>query len=495
MVLGIALLATPPRPAATLSAETVPAVAVSKEVDDAAAELGRLGPPPRAFVLISKVVRPSVVTVLMERKEQVQRGPFPFGEDWPFEGPNPFKEYERRYGQGGERTVQGMGSGLVVDKKGHVLTNNHVVDGAEKIKVILHDDSEYQAEVVGTDPKTDLAVISLKDCPAEKLVAATFGDSDRLEAGDWVLAVGAPFGLTQSVSAGIVSATGRTGVGVIRNAYRYENFIQTDAAINRGNSGGPLVNYRAEVVGINTAIATGTGNYEGVGFAIPSNMAKHVMSDLITMGRVVRGYLGVEIREVVDEDVAELKLPGREGVFVRSVSPDTPASKGGIEANDVIVGINGKPTQSMEQLRSVIAETAPGAKVRLQVLRKGESRMLDLVIAEQPEEVSAVAGLSAKDEQIGVTLQTLTEELASRMELGGKTGIYKGEKGVIVTEVAPGSPAAKAGVRPNDLIKEIGNRAVTTVAEYTQVRARQSLQKGILLLVKTGEVARLVLVK
>jgi len=246
-------------------------------VDEAKAELKKLGPPSRAFVLISKIVRPSVVSVVTARKVTMRTRPFfPFDDDWPFEGRNPFKEFERRYGREREQKIQALGSGVVVSKEGHVLTNNHVVEGAEELTVVLHDESKFSAELVGTDPKTDLAVIKLKDCPAEKIVPAKLGESEKLEVGDWVLAVGAPFGLAQSVSAGIVSATGRANLEIIKTPYRYENYIQTDAAINRGNSGGPLVNYKAEVVGINIAIASGSGFYDGVCFAISSQIAKNV---------------------------------------------------------------------------------------------------------------------------------------------------------------------------------------------------------------------------
>ncbi len=473
-----------------LFAQESSVVTVNAEVDEAKAELEKLGPPSRAFVLISRIIRPSVVSVVTSRKVTMRTRPFfPFDDDeWPFEGPNPFKEFERRYGRGREREIRGLGSGVIVSKEGHILTNNHVVQGAEEITIVLPDESRFSAELVGTDPKTDLAVIKLKDCPAGKIVPAKLGDSDELEVGDWVLAVGAPFGFPQSVSAGIVSATGRANVRVIRSAYRYENFIQTDAAINRGNSGGPLVNYKAEVVGINTAIASGTGVYQGVGFAIPSNMAKSVMSQLIEKGRVVRGYLGVMIREAAEEDVKELKLEKAEGVVVEKVYGDTPAAKGGIQKKDVIVAIDGKPTLKMKELRAIVASTVPGTKVKLRVLREGKGRTIEVTVEEQPDEVPT--GLaSTVDKELGITVETLTEDLALRL------GVYKGEEGVLVTTVVAHSPAARAGIRPKDLIKEVANKAVNTVSEYSRVRKSLDLKKGVLLLVKTGQTAKLVLVK
>lgn len=461
---------------------------VSAEVDEAKAELKKLGPPSRAFVLISKIVRPSVVSVVTARKVTMRTRPFfPFDDDWPFEGRNPFKEFERRYGREREQKIQALGSGVVVSKEGHVLTNNHVVEGAEELTVVLHDESKFSAELVGTDPKTDLAVIKLKDCPAEKIVPAKLGESEKLEVGDWVLAVGAPFGLAQSVSAGIVSATGRANLEIIKTPYRYENYIQTDAAINRGNSGGPLVNYKAEVVGINIAIASGSGFYDGVGFAIPSQIAKSVMGQLIKRGRVVRGYLGVMIREVTEEDVKKLKLEKPEGVLVAEVYPDTPAGKAGIEKDDVIVAIDGKGTPKMVELRTIIAQTEPGTKIKLRVLRAGKPRTFDVVIEEQPDEAPSLA--ATEDEELGITVETLTEELAAGL------GLYQGEKGVLVTAVVADRPAARAGIRPKDLIKEVANKAVTTVTEYNRVRRSLDLKKGVLLLVKTGETAKLVLVK
>lgn len=469
--------------------------ATGSEIDEAKAELKKLGPPPRAFRLISRIIRPSVVSVVTTRKiTTVAPRISPFGDDWPFEGPNPFEEFEKRYGRPREHQVRGMGSGVIVDKEGHILTNNHVVAGAEDIKVILWDETELAAELVGTDPKTDLAVIKLKDFEADKIVPAKLGDSNELEVGDWVLAVGAPFGLAQSVSAGIVSATGRTGVGVIRNAYRYENFIQTDAAINRGNSGGPLVSYSAEVIGINTAIATGTGAYQGVGFAIPSSMARHVMGQLISKGRVVRGYLGVVIREATEADVKELKLPKAEGVVVENVYPDTPAAKAGLEKKDVIIAIDRRATPGMEKLRGIIAETPPGKTVKLRVWRDGKEHTLDVVIEEQPDEVPTMRA-SSVDKELGITIQTLTDDIASRLKVNGKAGVYKGEEGVLVTAVVPESRAGRAGIKVKDLIKEIANRPVRSVNEYNRARQGLNLRKGVLLLVKTGEMAKLVLIK
>ena len=495
LLLGFFVLGLGGRPAGLGTAQGANVVLAGKEVDDAKAELAKLGPPSRAFALISKIIRPSVVSVLTTRKMKAEMpGVTPFDDEWPFGGPNPFKDFEKRYGKTPEQEIHGLGSGVIVDKQGHVLTNNHVVEGSKDIKVVLADESEYAADLVGTDSKTDLAVIVLKNCPAEKIIAASLGDSDKLEVGEWVLAVGAPFGLPQSVSAGIVSATGRSGVDVIHSPYRYESFIQTDAAINRGNSGGPLVNYKAEVIGINTAIATGSGSYEGVGFAIPSKMANRVMGELISKGHVVRGYLGVVIRDVKEDDVAKHKLAKREGIMVENVYPDTPASKAGMKDKDVIMGLAGKPVPSVEQLRTVIADSAPGAKVKLDVVREGKPLTLDVTVEEQPEEMPAAMN-STVDQELGLNLQTLTDDIAGQIEIGGKAGVYKGEHGVLVTDVDPDGAAARAGIKPMDLIKKVGNKPVSTAGEYIAARKGLTLEKGVLLLVKTGEAAKLVLVK
>ena len=465
----------------------------AKEVESAKAELKKLGPEPRAFVLISRIVRPSVVSVVTKHKQAVPQFPDFFGEDWPDDVPSPFGRRSGRQPRrpAPEQEVFAMGSGIMVDKSGHILTNNHVVAGAIEIKVGLADDSQYEAELVGTDESTDLAIIKLKDCPADKIVPAVFGDSNQLEVGQWVLTVGAPYGRTKSVSAGIVSATGRRDV--IPEAMRetgkiyYENFIQTDAAINRGNSGGPLVNYQGEVVGINAAIETRTGDYAGVGFAIPSSLAKPVMEQLIARGKVVRGYLGVNIAEITDAHVKDLKLSTREGVVVEEVKTNTPAERAGVKAKDVIVAVNGKPALSVVQLQSLVTATEPGTKIKLDVLRDGKAKAIEVVVDELPREV-ATAEAKFADEELGITVHPLTPELAQQSG-------YPGETGLLVMSVVEGSPADKAGIKEKDLITEVANASVATVGDFTRARKGQSIEKGVLLLVKTGDKARLALVK
>ena len=454
------------------------------EVAAARGELAKMAPPSPAFVTIAKIMRSSVVKIETQQRVQMRRGQWPEG--WPFEG-GPGEE-------GQDQEVQGLGSGVIVDGEGYILTNNHVVEGAErdKIMVYLDDETPLKAVLVGTDPKTDLAVVKVE---AKDLVAAKLGDSDALEVGEWVLAFGAPFGLTQTVSAGIVSAKGRSHVGVIPGAFSYEDFIQTDAAINRGNSGGPLVNMKGEVIGINTAIVTGTGGYQGVGFAIPSNLCKKVMEDIIRYKKVIRGYLGVGITDVTAELVEKMKLTVKEGVYVEEVKPDTPAEEAGLKVGDVIIGFAGKKTPKLNELRAMVAASAVGTKAGLKVVRGDKELDLEVKIAEQPENEVVSAVTSWHDEELGITVQTLVGAVARNLEVDGEMGVYRGEEGVLVVEVDPKGAAAQNGIKKNDLIKEVANKTVTTLSEYRQVREQTDAKKGVLLFVKSGRKAGLVMVK
>ena len=459
------------------------------EVTAARAELAEMTPPSPTFVTISKVVRPSVVSIvtLQSAPSRVRRVPRP--DEWPFDGPNPFREYFERVPQ---QEARALGSGVIVDERGYILTNNHVVTDAKEITVYLDDESEHKAELIGTDPKTDLAVIKID---AKDLVVGRLGDSDVLEVGEWVLAFGAPFGLAHSVSAGIVSAKGRSQVGVIRHAFSYENFIQTDAAINRGNSGGPLVNMKGEVIGINAAIVTGSGGYQGVGFAIPSNLCRKVLNDIIKYKKVVRGFLGVQIRDLSNKDVEDLKLDVKEGVYVETVYPDTPADKAGLKKGDVIVAFNDTQTAKMKQLRSMVAAHAVGKAATLKVLRDAKEVTLEVTIAEQPDTEIPVAGASWHDEELGMTLQTLSPAVARILEVEGEVGVYAQEEGVLVVEVDPDGLAAKNDIKRNDLIREMSNEDVTSLSDYRRIREKADVKKGVLLFVKTGRKARMVLVK
>ncbi|MBI4611465.1 MAG: Do family serine endopeptidase [Candidatus Rokubacteria bacterium] len=333
--------------------------------------------PPASFAGLVEKLSPAVVNIRITRVERAAEGPMamPFGDD---EGP--FGPLFRRFFREGPRSyrLQGAGSGFIIGPEGYIVTNSHVVEGATEVTVVLADKEEYPARVVGRDPKTDLAL--LKITPRGRLTPAALGDSDRLQVGDWVVAIGNPFGLSNTVTAGIVSAKGRViGQGP------YDNFIQTDAAINPGNSGGPLFNLQGEVVGINTAIFTRTGGSVGVGFAVPINLARSLLPQL-ERGKVIRGYLGVQIQDVTPELAAAMNLKGRQGALVASVVEQGPAAQGGVQRGDVITAFNGKPVADATALPPLVATTAPGTTVPVTVLRNGQSRTLTVTIGRQPEE-------------------------------------------------------------------------------------------------------------
>jgi serine protease Do len=397
-----------------------------------------------------------------------------FGPDTPFRDPN------RR-----QRPQQGAGSGFIIDKDGHILTNNHVIDKADKITVTLADKSKVEATLIGADPKSDVALIKI-DVDHE-LPTVEMGDSEALDVGEWVIAIGNPFGLNQTVTVGVVSATGRSRVGI----NEYENFIQTDAAINPGNSGGPLLNIRGQVVGINSALYSRTGGYMGIGFAIPINMAKYINEQLMAQGKVTRGYLGVGIQDV-DEGLAEsFGLDKAGGVLITDVQDDTPASRAGIQSQDVIVRLDGTDLKDTQDLRNRIAQTIPGTTVALGIVRDGKSIELEAKIGEQPANFG-VASRSMPDRNplspFGLVVQELTPDLAE--QLG-----FKGREGVVISEVAPGSPAAEIGLRSGYLIEEVQKEKVTSLQELRQVMEQSESTDSVLLRVRVGQNSRYVVLK
>ncbi len=376
---------------------------------------------------------------------------------------------------------QGFGAGVIVSADGHILTNNHVVADADEVTVTLTDKREYKAKVVGTDPKTDLAVVKIK---AEDLVPAKLGDSDKVRVGEWVVAVGHPFGLNYTITTGIVSAKGRAN----RLVAEYEDFIQTDAAINPGNSGGPLVNLKGEVIGINTAIFSRSGGYMGIGFAIPSNMAKSVMESLIEHGKVVRGWLGVSIQNL-DEAMAEsFGFKGTKGVLIGDVTTDSPAEKAGLKQGDIILKYDGKEMNDANQLRQAVAATSPGTKVKTEIFRDGERETVNVTVGEQEASAAVIKGRESESEDLGMTVRSLTPEIAEQLGL-------KQSKGVVVTEVEPFGIAAKAGLRPGDVILAIQNAPVEKVSEFNQAIRKHDLKKGIRLTVLTEGMKRFVILK
>jgi serine protease Do len=429
----------------------------------------------KAFAAVAAHIRPAVVSVYSEKVVKLQSPDIPFGDEYfrRFFGgqvPPGANDQPREYRQGG------MGSGMILDKLGHILTNYHVVSDVDQIKVQLADRRSFNATVVGTDPKTDVAVIKITGSLPHDLPTVQFGDSDALEVGNLVMAVGAPFGLTQTVTIGIVSAKGRADVGIAA----YEDFIQTDAPINPGNSGGPLVNMRGEVIGMNSAIATGGGGQSaGIGFAIPANMIKTMLPTLVAGGRITRGMLGVVIQDLTDDLAAQFHLREAKGALVSQVGRDSPAQKAGLKAGDVVVRYGDNEIRDTRELRNLVAATAPGTRTRVVVVRDGKERTLEVTIGRQPAgEVEAARPPDQAPDRLsklGLGVQTLTPEIAAQLDL-------EGERGVIVDDVRPGSAAAAAGLQEGDLIVEANRVPVADVDGL--LRALGRVKGGILLLLK-----------
>jgi serine protease Do len=392
----------------------------------------------------------------------------------------------RGRGQGGngpdqqpqKQREQSLGSGVIVSPEGYILTNNHVVDGATDVKVTLSDKREFKAEVIGTDPKTDIAVLKLA---GEKFNPITLGDSTKVQVGDYALAIGDPFGVGQTVTMGIVSAKGRGGLGI----EDYEDFIQTDAPINPGNSGGALVNDRGELVGINTAILShGSGGNEGIGFAIPINLARNVMGQIIDHGKVTRGYIGVVIQPITPNMSKALNLDKLQGALVGDVSPKGPAKDAGVQRGDVILAINGNTVNDSNDLRNTISMMQPGQTVKLTINRSGSTKDIDVKLGELPlskaeAEANDSENGSSKESMKGITVETLDSDTAQQLQLPEAT------KGVVVTGVDPSSAAADSGLRKGDVIQEVNHQPVKNAAEFEAAMSK-SEKNGALLLVNRG---------
>jgi serine protease Do len=432
----------------------------------------RLTGPLPDFVELAKKVKPLVVNIsttqVSEGRGQQEFGN-PFGED------DPFNDFWKRFFGGpmprGPQRQRSLGSGFIIDGDGSILTNNHVVENARKIVVRLSDEQEYEAKVVGRDPKTDIAVIKIN--AKIGLVAATLGDSDQLEVGEWVMAIGNPFGLDSTVTSGIVSAKGRhIGQGP------YDNFIQTDASINPGNSGGPLINLRGEVIGINTAIFSRSGGNIGIGFAIPINLVKELLPQLRGKGKVTRGYLGVLIQKVTPEIAESLGMDKANGALVANVSKDGPAEKAGVKVGDVIIEFDGKEVKDSGDLPIIVARTPVDRRVRMKVLRDKKEIPLTVNVGELKDE-EVVASAPEKGE-LGMTVQRLTPQIAESL------GLEKTD-GVVVSAVDPGSAADEAGIRRGDVILEVDRKPIRSIDEYKNALAGIRKGKGVLLLVRRGE--------
>lgn len=424
-----------------------------------------------AFVDVAAKVKPAVVNISTEKVLTVNVPDywdfFDFFND-PF-----FKRFfdipqvprERKYKE------RSLGSGVIISEDGYIITNNHVVEGADKIKIKLADGREFEAvKIKGkkylSDPKTDLAVLKIK---GKNLPYAKLGDSDRIKVGEWVLAIGSPFGFSQTVTAGIISATGRSKVGITD----YEDFIQTDASINPGNSGGPLVDLNGEVIGINTAIVSRSGGNIGIGFAIPINMAKKIVEDLIKEGKVERGWLGVVVQDVTQELAESFGLKELKGALVSDVDKKGPAKKAGIKRGDVIVKYNGKEVPDVAHLRNFVATSTPGEEVEIEVLRKGKPLKLKVKIAHQPKELR---GDVVEEDKLGLVVKDLTTDDREKLNYDGP--------GVMVKEVKPNSPASSAGIKKGDIIVEIGHQEVADVEAYEKIVSEIKGDRVLLLILR-----------
>jgi len=424
---------------------------------------------------IADVAEKTVVSVVNIASTQVVTNPgnnfpSPFLDD-PF-----FKHFfgpQFRPNGPSKRRQNSLGSGVIISEDGIILTNNHVVQDAEEIKITLHDEREFEGEIVGTDPQSDLAVVRLKG-DVTGIKPLPLGDSDALRLGDVVLAIGSPFGLSQTVTMGIVSAKGRNEVRLVD----YENFIQTDAAINPGNSGGALVNLKGELVGINTAIASKSGGYQGIGFAIPSNMAKTIMQSLIDYGKVSRGWLGVGIQDISQEIAEAMNLSSTKGVLVSDVFEDSPAEKAGLKSGDVIIRVDGEKMESRDQLRNRIALIGPDKKVSLTILRDGKVKELRVKLGERADDARLAAapqGRSGKEKKFdGLSVAPLNQSSRSRFQIPEEI-----DTGVVVTSVEAGSSAYEAGLQPGDVIQEINNKEVKSVEKFESLY--DNAKKAVLL--------------
>jgi len=429
------------------------------------------------FVEIAKTVKPAVVNIAATRSGKSGDGPHGSPFDDPFFRKFFGDEFFKREAPQRDRKERGQGSGVIVDPNGIIITNNHVVNKADEIRVFLSDKREFKAKLIGTDAKTDIAVVKIE---ATGLTTVPFADSDQLEVGEFVLAVGSPFGLTQSVTMGIVSAVGRASMGIAE----YEDFIQTDAAINPGNSGGALVNVRGELVGINTAIFSQSGGNMGIGFAVPSNLSRSIMDQLIRTGKVVRGWLGVAIQELTPELAAQFGIADTKGVLVSDVMDESPAKKAGFERADIIVEYDGKPMDSPTHLRNAVAQTPIGRKVSVKLIRDKKPKTLELTIAEQPKSL-AQSGAEESGESAspaGVLSDLDVRELNE--ELAGRYGLKPSERGLVITRVKPGSPAEEAGVREGDMVLEVNRKAVGSIKAYERAASGLAKDQAVLLLLK-----------
>lgn len=434
-----------------------------------------MGGAPSSFADLAEQLKPAVVNIRTTKTVTTGGiGQFNqrFGRGSPFEQFFGDEFFKRFFGDMPQRQFKqrSLGSGFVISKDGYIFTNYHVVEKADEILVKLSDEREFEAKVVGKDKNTDIALLKIE--PDNSLPVATLGDSSKLRVGDWVIAIGNPFGLSQTVTAGIVSAKGR-----VIGAGPYDDFIQTDASINPGNSGGPLFNLSGEVVGINTAIVA---QGQGIGFAIPVNMAKTILPDLKEKGKVIRGWLGVSVQDISEDIAKNLKLKDQKGALVADVFKDDPADKAGIEPKDVIIAVNGQPVKDTHDLLKAVAEKSVGQTVKVTVLRNGKMKVFNVKIAERPER-ETLAKMEKASELFGMVVQEITPEIAKHLGLSSTDG-------VIVREVKEESPAEEAGVLVKDIVLEVNQVKIVSIRDYEREMKKADSKGGVLLwILRNGE--------
>jgi serine protease Do len=415
------------------------------------------------FVQVAKKVQPSVVSIRSERTVTVSPGEG-FGEDF-FKG-TPFEDFFKQHGGPPmKRRQMGEGSGVIVDPKGYILTNNHVVAGADKLTVRLFDGRELKGDVKGTDPKTDLAVVHVE---AKDLPVAMLGDSDKIEVGEWAVAIGSPFGLEKTVTVGVVSAKGRTGLGT----GTYEDFIQTDASINPGNSGGPLVNVEGEVIGVNAMIISPG---QGIGFAIPINLAKSIMAELIKTGKVIRPWVGIGLQDLTQELMKSFNVKEKEGALISQVYEGSPAEKAGLKTGDIVVQIDGKKIKDSQDVVREVLKKQVGQKILLEVIREGKRVEIPVTTAQMPSTPTERKPTGPPKEWFGLRVTTVTPDIAKQL------GLAKAE-GVVIEGVEMGSPAQGAGLRKGDVILEVNRRAIKDENDYRDAMEKIKPEQGALLL-------------
>ena len=451
----------------------------------------------KAFASVARTVSPSVVYIRSEGIESLQEThgfQFPFGEGGPFND-DFLKRFfgdqfqlpetpDQQTPQSRRRTV-GQGSGFIFESKdglfsdkSYILTNNHVVAGADKIQVQLNDGREFEAKIVGADPKSDVAVLMIK---TGELPALVLGSSSSLEVGEWVIAIGSPFGLSHSLTVGVVSAKGRSSLGI----NDYEDFIQTDAAINPGNSGGPLVNIDGEVVGINTAILSRSGGYMGVGFAIPIDLATGIANQLMDSGEVTRGFLGIVIQELTPELARSFGLEQNQGILIAQVTEDSPADEAGLKQGDVIIAYQGKPVTKVGDFRNRVSLTSPGSREKLTIIRDSERLNISVTVGTLSKDKTVAQSSTQSTDEVGLTVQTITPQLAE--QFNAKAG-----EGVVVSQVRPGSIADRAGIKSGSIIVQVNRMPITSAVDFKREVKKSSASKRILLLIRKNNMQQFV---